>query len=399
MTKKVLLVNKFYYSRGGSEIVVMNLENELKGRGYDVAVFTMEYHSILRNDNVYTVSEVSTKGGILGKLKFGARTLGGGGIVASFKKVLEEYKPDIVHLHNIHSYISPVVARLSKEAGCRVVWTLHDYKLICPAYSCLNHGKVCELCFTDKRQILSNRCMKDSLSASVIAYIEAKKWSRENLEKWVDAFICPSQFLYDQMVKGGFSKKKLFAVCNFIDPIKIEEMSRRDCTVKEDYYTYIGRLSDEKGVETLLKVAQKLPYKLKIAGNGNLRDYFVANYKSDNIEFLGQLNAIEVSNLLEHAKLLVQPSEWYENNPLSIIEALCAGTTVIGANIGGIPELVNADNGLIFEPGNCDELAECIKKIMDSDKYDYAAIAETARKRFSAPVHFEQLERLYFGEK
>ena len=394
---KVLIVNKFYYNRGGAEVVAINLRDELKSRGYDVAVFTMDYPENFQGDYIYTAPEVSFKNGAAGKLKFAERTFGGAGVAAAFKKALREFKPDVVHLHNIHSYLSPVVARLAKKVGCRVVWTLHDYKLACPAYSCLNHGKVCERCFSDKSAILSQRCFKNSFAASALAYLEAKKWNVAKLEKWVDVFVCPSRFMYNQMIKGGISKDKLSVVCNFVDPIKIEELAHNDCTKKEDYYAYIGRLSEEKGVETLLKAASKLPYKLKVAGTGPLHEYFTKNYNSANIEYMGQLDAVGVSNLLEHTKLLISPSECYENNPLSVIEALCAGTPVIGARIGGIPELVKPSNGLTFESGNCDELAECISKIMGGEDYNYSLIADNARRDFSADTHLSKLIPLYRG--
>ncbi len=394
---KVLIVNKFYYNRGGAEVVAINLKDELKSRGYDVAVFTMDYPENFRGDYIYTAPQVDFKGGIIGKLKFAQRTLGGAGIAVAFNEALQKFKPDVVHLHNIHSYLSPIVARLAKKAGCRVVWTLHDYKLACPAYSCLNHGKVCERCFSDKSNILSQHCLKNSFQASALAYLEAKKWNVGRLEKWVDAFVCPSRFMYNQMLKAGISEDKLNVICNFVDPVKIEELKHKDCSKKENYYTYIGRLSEEKGVETLLKAATNLPYKLKVAGDGPLSGYFHKNYNSENVEYLGQLDAVEVSDLLEHAKLLISPSECYENNPLSVIEALCAGTPVIGAEIGGIPELVNQSNGLTFESGNCGELSERISEIMGGKVYDYSIIADNARKAFSGDTHLKKLLPLYKG--
>lgn len=393
---RVLIVNKFYYNRGGDCVVAINLREELKSRGYDVAVFTMDYSDNYKGDYIHVASEVSFKNGIKGKLQFVERMLGGYGVAETFKKTLRDFKPDVVHLHNVHSYLSPVVASLAKEAGCRVLWTMHDYKLICPAYNCLNHSKPCELCYVDKKNVLKHRCVKNSLAASVLAYIEAVKWNRSALERYVDAFVCPSQFLCNQMKKAGFSATKLHTICNFIDPIKLASMQRRDCTHKKPYYVYIGRLSEEKGVETLLKAAMKTAdFRLKVVGDGPQGEYLRGKYKSDNIEYLGFVDAVSVSDVLEHAKLLVMPSEWYENNPLSVIEALCAGTPVVGARIGGIPELIDDSNGLVFEPGNCEELERCIIRGMESDIYDYAAIADAARTNFSANAHIKKLEELY----
>lgn len=392
---RVLIVNKFYYNRGGDCVVAISLAKELQNRGYDVAVFTMDYPENIKGDSIFTAPEVSFKGGIKGKLQFVGRMLGGAGVASSFKEVLKKFNPDIVHLHNIHSYLSPVVAQIAKAKGCRVFWTLHDSKLACPAYACLNHGKVCELCFKDKTQVVRQRCVKGNLAASILAYIEALRWNKSVLVRSVDKFICPSDFMRQQMIKAGFPADKFTTICNFIDPVKLETLSQKDCTDKQDYYTYIGRLSEEKGIETLLKVAQELPYKLKVAGNGPQGEYLRSKYTADNIEYLGQLDAFAVSSLLEHARLLVIPSECYENNPLSVIESLCAGTPVIGARIGGIPELISPDSGLTYTSGDCQDLSKCITSAMEHGVYDYAAIADRARRSFSADAHFEKLEKLY----
>ncbi len=240
--------------------------------------------------------------------------------------------------------------------------------------------------------------MKDNLPASIIAYLEAIKWNKDYLQKHTDVFICPSQFMQNQMKKGNFDSKKLRVICNFIDPIKADELKSKSCVNKENYYIYVGRLSEEKGVETLLSAASKLPYELRIAGTGPLAIKLKEKYnKYDNIKFLGHLNAVEVTDLLIKARALISPSECYENNPLSVIEALCAGVPVIGANIGGIPELINDDNGMIFTSGNVLELMEAITNVMVST-YDYNSILTNARVKFSASKHFEELEKIYLDQ-
>lgn len=391
---KVLIVNKFYYPRGGDCIYSLNLEKMLTANGFEVAFFSMEYpENIDSKYSTYFAPQVDFSGGVSAKIAAVKRTLGMGDIVCRFKKILEDFRPDIVHLNNIHSYISPVVGEMAKKAGCRVLWTLHDYKLLCPAYSCLRNGKPCELCFNDKLQVLKTRCMKGSLAASAVAYLEAKKWNKKRLEKFTDAFICPSNFMKTKMLQGGFSEDKLKVVCNFIDPVKLTQLESLDCTSKEDYYVYVGRLSPEKGAETLLKAASTLPFKLKIAGGGPLKEELQAKYASENIEFLGHLDAISVANLISHAKFAVIPSEWYENNPLSVIETLCAGTPVIGAEIGGIPELVTDKVGLTYQPGNVEGLTSCINEMMNRS-YDYAEIAKASRQAFSAETHLALLRNI-----
>ena len=396
MAKKILIVNKFYYQRGGDCIYSLNLERMLAAHGYEVAFFSMHYPENEESRySSYFAPQVDFSGGVRDKISAVKRILGMGDVVSRFKRILADFRPDVVHLNNIHSYISPVVGALAKKAGCRVVWTLHDYKLLCPAYACLRGGEPCELCYSDKSQVLKHRCMKGSLAASALAYIEAKKWNRGTLERFTDVFVCPSAFMRDKMLLGGFNADKLKVVCNFIDPVKIDRLSSLDCTQKADYYAYVGRLSQEKGVETLLKAASELPYKLKVASGRPLAEEMKDKYDGANVQFLGHIDAEAVSELLAHARCVVTPSECYENNPLSVIESLCAGTPVVGARIGGIPELVKPENGLTYTPKSVKELSACICKVMESADYDYASIARASRKAFSAEVHRSLLEKVY----
>ena len=398
MGYRILLVNKFYYTRGGAEVVTINLHDELTARGHEVGIFTMDYHHIDSAEHLFTAPEVTFKHGLSGKINFARRTLGGYGVRQAFARALDTFKPHVVHLHNIHSYLSPVVARLAHERGVRVVWTLHDYKLVCPAYSCLNRGVPCERCLRHRDAVLWQRCFKESAAASTLAWLEARKWRRAAIERWVDALVCPSTFMRHIMERGGWDPAKLHVVCNFLDPVKAAALAGDTAEGgRHDYVGYAGRLSHEKGVDTLLQVAAAMPHvHFKIAGNGPLKDEYVARYGAhDNIEFVGQLTAGEVAAFQRRARLMVVPSQCYENNPLAIIESLSAGTPVAGARIGGIPELVGDGDGLTFTPGDKDDLRRVIAQAL-STEWDHAAIAGRARERFSADRHIEQLFNLYF---
>ncbi len=394
--KRVLIVNKFYYPRGGDCIVAMNLERLLKRQGHDVAVFAMHYPDNIDSGwNAYYASQVDMTGGASAKFKALKRIMGWGDIKRSFCRMLDDFKPDIVHLHNIHSYLSPVVARLAKQRDCRVVWTLHDYKLVCPSYSCLLDAKPCERCIGhSKMSVLKTRCMKGSFAASAMAFLEARKWNRYKLDEVTDAFICPSQFMASKMSKDGFDESKLHVVCNHIDPEKLQLFNALDLE-REDYYVYVGRLSHEKGVETLLEVAARLPYKLKIAGDGPLFSQLQQQYSTvSNIEFLGYQTASQVAKLLSRARFSVMPSQCYDNNPLGVIESLCAGTPVVGARIGGIPELLNDDSGITFLSGDKGELSQAITSAFTA-RWNYDVIKNVALSRFSEQKHLMQIEKIY----
>lgn len=394
MAKRVLLVNKFYYPRGGDCIVVLNTEALLRNHGLEAEVFAMQYPDNLpaRYQSMFA-SEVSFGGGVGNMVAGLKRTLGMGDVRASFEAVLDEFKPDVVHLHNIHSYLSPVVGEIAHRRGIRVVWTLHDYKLLCPRYDCLLDGKPCELCFTGgKHHVLSHKCMKGSLPASMVAWLEAAKWTRASLERNTDVFVCPSLFMAQKMQDGGFDPAKLKVLNNFLDPEKLRLYEGLDNSGgKQDYYCYVGRLSKEKGVEDLLAVASRLPYRLKVAGGGPLEDELRARYATcDNIEFLGMLEAKKVARLLSASRLSVVPSQWYENNPLSVVEALCAGTPVAGSRIGGIPELIDDENGVVFTPFDQEAMTAAINTSMARD-WNHQEIARKALSRFSPEAHLNTL--------
>ena len=389
---KILLVNKFYYRRGGDCIYMLNLEQLLKTHGHDVAVFAMDYPENIETEwKRYFPNEIKFTPGV-GMLETFMRMFGLGEVKRKFNSLLNDFKPDVVHLNNIHTQLSPVIARLAYERGVKVIWTLHDYKLLCPRYDCLRNGnKVCEECFADKHKVLEYKCMKNSKLASMLAYKEAMKWSREKLESYTDAFICPSQFMQHKMAQGEFDRKKMYILCNFIDI----ERTRRDSYDKEDYYCFIGRLSFEKGIETLIEAARTLPYHLKIIGGGPLADILKEKAKGANIEFTGYKEWPEIKEIVGKARFSVVPSEWYENNPLSVIEAQCLGTPVLGANIGGIPELIKEGvNGMCFESRNIMDLKNKIEKMFILN-VDYKQLAKSSQIRYSSEKHYNELLELY----
>lgn len=396
MKKRILIVNKFYYRRGGDCVYVLNLESLLKSRGHDVAVYAMDYPDNLPSQWSGHFPEEVDFG--KDKVKGVSRIFGYGDIKDSFARMLKDFRPDVVHLNNIHSYLSPVLARMASEFGARVVWTLHDYKLVCPSYSCLYKGSVCEECFDNPLAVIKKRCMKDSLMASVLAYAEAKAWDKERLSEWTDVFLCPSRFMSLKMEEGGFPPAKLYQLYNFISPEMIAHYSSRKVNVeRQDYYCYVGRLSVEKGVRTLLKVASKLPYELRVAGTGPLEEELRKEFSAfDNIKFLGHRTLEEIQELFSNARFSAVPSEWYENNPFSVIESLCGGTPFIGADIGGIPELANRKNGMIFTSGDAKSLQFAIEEAW-KHQWDYAEIQQNALKKFSPEQHYTALDKIYNG--
>ena len=389
---KILLANKFYYRRGGDCIYMLNLELLLRKYGHEVAIFAMDYPDNLETPwRKYFPSEIKFKPG-LGMVEAFLRPLGTNEVKRKFSALLDEFKPDVVHLNNIHTQLSPIIAELAHKRGIKVVWTLHDLKLLCPRYDCLRNGKIaCEECFMDKRKVLEYKCMKNSIVASFLAYKEAVSWNRERLERCTDIFICPSLFIANKMIQAGFDKTKMCTLCNFID---IEKTRKQEYN-KLDYYCFIGRLSNEKGVVTLVKAASQLPYKLKIIGEGPLMEELKILCKGTNIEFVGYKQWSEIKELLGRARFSVISSECNENNPLSVIEAQCLGTPVLGACIGGIPELIEeGKSGMLFKSRDIVDLKKKIE-MMFAYTFDYETLAKYSQERYSADTYCKQLMKVY----
>jgi glycosyltransferase involved in cell wall biosynthesis len=370
------------------------MEQMLKAKGHDVAIFSTNHpqnESSLWED--YFAGEVKfTSTAISEKLSAAVRIFHSGEISHKFNRLLSDFKPDIVHLHNIHSYISPLVAEIAHRKGIRTVWTLHDYKLLCPTYSCLRNNTICEDCFHCKSNVFRHKCMKDSRVASLLAWLEACYWNRKKLLGITDLFLSPSHFLKSKMIEGGFPANRIEVLHNFLP--KALSLS----TEKENYYCYAGRLSEEKGVETLLEAAGQITCPLKVIGGGPLLNTYRKKYTQKHIEFLGHLKQDELYAIVRKARFLVIPSICYENNPYSVIEALCMGTPALGARIGGIPELIReGENGFLFEAGNVAELRDKVHDCFRffTDTYNFRKITEQAQNKFGAETFYNKLIQIY----
>lgn len=416
---RILLANKFYYTRGGDCIVAMEMEQILKEKGNDVAIFAMDYPENVDSPwKKYWPKRMS----LLSAL---TRPFGDSEVIRKFNSLLDDFKPDVVHLHNIHTQLSPIIAELAHKRGIKVVWTLHDTKLVCPSYKCMRMQKIpgsqtkrkiwCEDCISDKSSVLKHRCMRGSLPGAIIGYLEQKKWNKDRLQKCTDLFLNPSKFMADICTRGGFRSEKIKVLCNFIDSRKIRNTVV--CTERSDnYYVFLGRITEVKGIRTLCTAASTLPYKLKVIGGGDLLEELKQNYTNkesvdftEKIEFYGQMEWEELRPLLQKANFIVLPSEFSENNPLTVIESHSLGTPVLGARIGGIPELIVEDNqicastdsseqmvpnGMTFVSGDVDDLRDKIIS-MWSKKFDYEMIASTAKSRYCSEAYYDKLIDIY----
>ena len=388
---RILLANKFYYRRGGDCIYTMNLEKMLKEKGHEVAVYAMQYPENEKSEwSGYWPSNMT-------KLDAFTRPFGARQVMKGFSRLIDDFKPEVVHLNNIHTQLSPVIAKIAHEKGARVVWTLHDTKLVCPCYTCTRDGKWCTECFTDKKTVIRHRCMPGGLPGAIIGYLEAQKWNKEVLQEYVDLFLPPSKFMMDTCVEGGYKPEKFRVLCNFIDVTKVKGLKSEEVKgLKGDYYVYLGRVNEVKGVRTLCKAASQLDKRLVVIGGGELLPELQKTYVDcKQIEFKGQMQWEEFMPILRGARFMVLPAEWSENNPLTVIESQSLGTPVLGARIGGIPELIDEGmSGMTFTSGDVEDLKDKIMKMFEHE-FDYDAIAKNAIERYSSEAYYEKLMALY----
>ena len=321
--------------------------------------------------------------------------------VKGLRSLLREFRPDVVHAHNIYGGLSTSVLDALKASGTPVVMTLHDLKLLCPSYLMLNHGRVCERC-KGKRfyNAILTRCHKDSSIASAIYAVESYLSHLSRKYNSVECFIAPSMFLLNKHREFGFDPEKFVHIPN---PIDATGLTARGET--GGYLFYFGRLSREKGIRTLIsaygKVKTDVP--LHIAGEGAEREAaedMAAHQRGGQIRFLGYLKASPLGKAIDLARAVILPSECYENAPMAILESFIRGKPVIGARIGGIPEMIDDGvNGYLFEPGNPEDLKRKIEVILGLNGDRLMEMGRAARSKvereYSARSHYERLMQAY----
>lgn len=406
---KVLLVNNFYYNRGGDCTYLFSVKRLLEENKHKVCVFSMHHPQNFESEySEYFVSyinyteEIKSKN-LLSGLKVLFRTIYSLESRKKLESLIEKERPDIAHIQNIHHHITPSILSVLKKLKIPIVWTLHDYTLICPNTSFLCQGQICERCKKVRYfwpPIV--KCKKNSFVASAMAAIENTMHRIMGVYDLVDVFITPSEFLKNKLIEYGFKKEKILCLNNFIDIDSSYKNEDKEGT--GNYYLYVGRISEEKGIRTLLDAAiAEDKIALKIVGDGPLREemvfYAKSKDKNSTIDFLGHKSHKEVIELLKNCKFVVVPSEWYENFPYSILEAFACGKSVIGSRIGGIPELVKEEvTGLTFEPGNLVELRSKIEYYMNNPG-KVQEMGKNARlfvkKELNAEGHYRRLMEIY----
>lgn len=389
---KILMVNKFLYPNGGSETYIFKLGEQLQKKGHEVQYFGMEHAGrIVGNRLECYTSDMDFHAGGVGKLLYPFRIIYSGEAKRKMRRVLEDFRPDVVHLNNINFQLTPsiiyAVRAFEKKRGKRIkiVYTAHDYQWVCP-----NHmmripatGQICFACRGgDFKQCSKNRCIHDSRVKSLLGTIEAGFYAMRKTYGMVDVIICPSEFMKKQLDTDPLLAEKTVMMHNFIDKDtavagkthgkkkKRREKAEVFGTAADgdrpagDYVLYFGRYAEEKGTLTLLEACRALPeIPFVFAGTGPLEGRVK---QAPNVENRGFVAGEELRRLIAQARFSVYPSEWYENCPFSVMESQMYGTPVLASDLGGAPELVQPGRtGDLFRGGDAQELIEHIKELWE----------------------------------
>jgi glycosyltransferase involved in cell wall biosynthesis len=395
---KVLIANKFFFRNGGSETVMFQERDYLLRNGHQVVDFSMRharnlpspYEQYFVDNHSYADSGV----GKLGKVADALSLVHSTEAVRNISRLIKETKPDLMHCHNIYHQLTPSIIGAAKKQGVPVVLTLHDYKPVCPTYNRLRDDKPCSDCLDGEfSHVLRNRCADGSIGKSALLYAEAVVQRFMGSYESVDAFIAPSRFMQES-IAHRVPDERIKLLYNGIDIDDVHGSGGDD-----GYVLFLGRLVREKGVETLLKAHSKssMGWRLVIAGTGPLSDILKAEYNASN--FVGHLVGEALREMIDRAAVVVVPSDWYENCPMSVLEAMAYGKPVVGSRMGGIPELVEHNiTGMLFDAGNADELTVALDKLMATPELRKQMGAEASKRvvdEFSLPRHNAGLLNIY----
>ena len=389
---RVLMINKFLYPNGGSETYIFKLGNYLETQGHEVQYFGMEHEGRCVGNRVhaYTSDMDFHEGSMLSKLTYPIKTIYSSEARKKLRLVLDDFKPDVCHINNFNYQLTPsIILEIQKwrrEGNlCKIIFTAHDYQLICPNHMCNNPntGANCEKCLGGHfLNCVKGKCIHGSTVKSVIGAMEAMFWKMNGVYQYIDTMICCSEFMKTKMDSNPLFAKKTVTLHNFVEKVMWKE------TEKNDYVLYFGRFSKEKGIDTLIQVCKELPdVQFVFAGTGPLESKMKG---IPNIKNIGFQRGKALEKLIREARFSVYPSEWYENCPFSVMESQMYGIPVLGADIGGIPELISVGTtGELFASGNVLDLKSKILKMWN----DHVLIEKYSQN--CKNICFDTIEKYY----
>lgn len=411
---RILLVNYRYFISGGPEKYMFNIKKMLEDNGHEVIPF-----SIHSNKNVetkyskYFVEPIGSRNATyFDEVKktpksiwqMLTRSVYSVEVEKAIKKEIRDVKPDLVYIIHFVNKLSPSVICGVKKMGIPVVLRLSDYFLLCPRFDFMYNKKPCEDCLTKGyMSCIKKKCVKGSLFASVIRVFSMKVHSMMKIYRNVDAFITPSEFLRKKLIDNGFEEKKIVCIPTFT--ASKSEIGEQKIG---SYGLYFGRITEEKGVDTVVKAYEMMPNReVKIMGDDTTEEAvklknYIKQKNIKNIEFVGFKCGEELEKIIKDARFVLIPSIWYDNLPNTALEAFQYSKPVIASNIGSLPELViDGVNGYLFEPSNVKELCRKVTLLDDDMVVQKMGIASRKRleDRFSPSTHYKNLMKVFNSVK
>lgn len=399
---QLLSINNYYYRRGGSETVFFEHNRLFESAGWDVVPFSMhhpENHPTKWSDGFVSDSSGAASESALGKVSKAINAIYSVEAARRIRTLLRQVRPDVAHAHNIYHQLSPSVLMELRRHDVPTVLTLHDLKLACPAYKMYSHGVVCERCRGGAlRNVVRRRCIKDSAAMSALVWLESTLHKALDVyQRTVSQFVVPSRFFLNKFTEWGLDTSRFVYVPNSVDVD-----SHVPETTPGEAFVYFGRLVAEKGVEGLVRAAARAHVRLRIVGTGpeEARLRQVAAELGADVEFAGYLTGAALRSAIGTARAIVIPSEWYENAPLSVMEANALARPVIGADIGGIPELIrNGETGFTYRSGNEDALVDILTRVQGLPVATLRAMGWEAREwmrtEFSPAAYRDRMLAIY----
>jgi glycosyltransferase involved in cell wall biosynthesis len=399
---RILQANKFFYNAGGSDVVFLETIKGLKDRGHEVAEFAMQSAKNLPSNYAkYFVSELPAHllgdTNIISQIKITKRIFYSGEVARKLQKLVRDFKPDVIHLHNVYHHLSASIFTTLKKLGIPIVLTLHDFFPLCPNHNFAYKETFSKEAYQKPYQCFKNKCVNNSYLPSLVGTVEEFYFKARNLWGSVDMFICPSDFMLQSMIDGGFSEKKLIKIVN---PIKINT----EIPALGNKILFMGRIHREKGIRVLMPALSRLKkYEVIIAGSGpddEWLDNFITEHKLKNVTRKPWVEGDEWMRVIKQAKVMVFPSIFYENCPKAILEALSFGRLVVASNKGGNPEIImDKKTGFLCAPENEKDLARAIKEAMDQNEEQASFYIKNGlallKEKYRSDLYFSSLENLY----
>jgi glycosyltransferase involved in cell wall biosynthesis len=395
---RVLLANKFLYPKGGAERAVLDLGEGLRRRGHQVFWFGMDHpDNVVPSQASAVVRHRDYRSGGLGRYRDAVAMVHSTRARDCLARFLEQVSPDVVHAHNIYHQLTPTILDATQQAGIPVVMTLHDYKLVCPRYDLLRHGQLCDRCVeAGPLECLRHRCA-GSWGASLLLTCEAVFHRQRGSYDAVRRFVTPSRFLRHVMIRGGWDATRLHHLVNFAPAF----VQANDDPGEPDRFLFAGRLSAEKGIETLLQAVEGLTHgRLVVCGSGPLEERVrqAARRHDSNIEWKGHVSREDLAREITRCRFVVVPSEWFENAPFAVLEAMAAGRAVLASRIGGLPELVDESTGCLLPAGDVGAWSAALEQALSSpermQRLGRGAI-QRARALYDFEHHLDAVLELY----